>query len=210
MPKLDKHVAHHNAWIAEATWSLVNERVSTSRESGRDQVQIRRLGRAIMEALKKDRRWWEEMAGENVYQLLNGYPQLPHEVWRRMKGWYRVAVDHAPPPTRVTLKQITVERVELYRYVNNPRREYPNIFDAHPHQRLHNYRGGGLMVGADNMGTQVRRNLPDARRESTGVAVGTLGRRCGKRGSTYNIRPRGAGEKGRRRRGGWGGIEGEN
>ena len=30
-----------------------------------------------------------------------------------MKEWYWDAVDHAPPPARVTLEQIMAERVEL-------------------------------------------------------------------------------------------------
>ena len=37
------------------------------------------------------------------------------------------------------------------------------------------------MGGAETMGTQARRPLPDARRASPGVAVGTSGRRGGKR-----------------------------
>ena len=34
-----------------------------------------------------------------------------------MKGRYKSAVDPAPPPSQVTLEQITVERVDLYRHV---------------------------------------------------------------------------------------------
>ena len=50
---------------------------------------------------------------------------MPREVWERLKGWYKAVVDRAPPLAQVTLKQITAERVELYRYfpppgTNNP------------------------------------------------------------------------------------------
>ena len=44
-------------------------------------------------------------------------PPLPREAWRRMRGWYREAVNHALPPSRVTLERITVEQKELYRSV---------------------------------------------------------------------------------------------
>ena len=37
-----------------------------------------------------------------------------------MKGWYRAAVDRAPPPAWVTLYCIMAERVDLYRYVPPP------------------------------------------------------------------------------------------
>ena len=46
--------------------------------------------------------------------ILTGYPSLPSKLWGRMQGWYSAAVDHAPPPARITLKRITAERKELY------------------------------------------------------------------------------------------------
>ena len=42
------------------------------------------------------------------------------ESWHRIKGWYKAALDCAPPPAWVTLEQITAERVELYIYVPPP------------------------------------------------------------------------------------------
>ena len=42
-----------------------------------------------------------------------------------MRGWYREAVDHTPPPAQVTLEQITAERVELYRVVPPPGENIP-------------------------------------------------------------------------------------
>ena len=37
-----------------------------------------------------------------------------------MKGWYKDAVNRAPPPARATLERITAERVELYSQVPSP------------------------------------------------------------------------------------------
>ena len=75
---------------------------------------MQQLGRAIWAALKGDRRWRVETVGEDMERLLTRDPPLPHELWRRMRGWYRAAVDHALPFARVTLERITAERVELY------------------------------------------------------------------------------------------------
>ena len=59
-------------------------------------------------------------AGKDVERLLTGHPPLTRKAWRRMRGWYRAAVDHAPPPARFTLEQITANCVELYRAVPPP------------------------------------------------------------------------------------------
>ena len=37
-----------------------------------------------------------------------------------MKGWYKAAVNHTPPPAWVALNLIMVERVYLYRHVPPP------------------------------------------------------------------------------------------
>ena len=42
---------------------------------------------------------------------------LPREYWRRMRGWYREVVDHAPPPAKIKLDQIMAELKEIYRAV---------------------------------------------------------------------------------------------
>ena len=44
-------------------------------------------------------------------------PPLIQEAWYRIQGWYKAAVDRAPPPARVTLERITAERVALYSHV---------------------------------------------------------------------------------------------
>ena len=41
------------------------------------------------------------------------------------KGWYRSAVDCAPPPARVTLEWITAERMDLYHHVPPPGENIP-------------------------------------------------------------------------------------
>ena len=50
---------------------------------------------------------------------------LHREAWHRIKGWYKAAVDHSPPPARVALERITEERVELYSYVPRPGKNIP-------------------------------------------------------------------------------------
>ena len=67
--------------------------------------------------MKKDRRRRVEVTGAEVEALVGADPPLHREAWYRIKGWYKAAVDHAPPPARVNLERITVERVELYSYV---------------------------------------------------------------------------------------------
>ena len=88
---------HKNAWISEETWRLVDERVS-ARKGTRVRERIRRLGRAIRESLKGDRKRRVEAAGTDVEALLGGDPPNTKEAWQRMKGWYRAAVNRSPPP----------------------------------------------------------------------------------------------------------------
>ena len=49
--------------------------------------------------------------------LLASDPPLIREAWIRMRGWYKDAVDHPPPPSRVTIYHMMAEWVELYRHV---------------------------------------------------------------------------------------------
>ena len=61
---------------------------------------IRRLGRAIRASLKGDRKRRVEATGTDVEALLGGEPPDAKEAWRRMKGWYKTAVNRDPPPAR--------------------------------------------------------------------------------------------------------------
>ena len=84
-------------------------------------------------------------------------PPLRWEAWHRIKGCYKAAVDHAPPPARGTIKRITAERVELYSYVPPPGKNIPISVQPFPvddsvHtedkiywvvKRLSNHRSGG-------------------------------------------------------------------
>ena len=70
VPKLQAQDARENAWIPEATWRLVDKRVSMSRNPAKDQSLIQRLGRAIAESLKGDKKWRAEEAGAEVDTLL--------------------------------------------------------------------------------------------------------------------------------------------
>ena len=84
------------------------------------QANIWRLSRAIATSLKGVRKRWVEIAGEEEETLLRADLPNPKEAWRQLKGWYKAAVNRAPPPDRATLKRITVERVGLYSYVPSP------------------------------------------------------------------------------------------
>ena len=66
-----------NAWILEATWRLVDDRVSARQDPVKYQALIWRLGCNIVESLKVDRRWRAEEAGKEVETLLGLYPPSP-------------------------------------------------------------------------------------------------------------------------------------
>ena len=59
-------------------------------------------------------------AGEDVEALVKVDLPLIQEAWYCIQGWYKAAVDRAPPPARATLKQITAERLTLYSRVPHP------------------------------------------------------------------------------------------
>ena len=58
---------------------------------------------------------------------MGGGPPNPKEAWRRLKGWYKAAVNRSPPPAQATLKRITAELVDLYSYVSSPGENIPVI-----------------------------------------------------------------------------------
>ena len=97
MPKPHARDRHKNEWISEDTWRLVDERVSAQRGTG-VHARIQRLGRAIRASLKGDRKRRVEIAGQEVEMLLGEDPPNANEAWRRLKGWYKAAVNRAPPP----------------------------------------------------------------------------------------------------------------
>ena len=45
--------------------------------------------------------------------------------WHRIKGWYKAAVDHAPPLAWVILNRIMAERVDFYSHVSPPGTNIP-------------------------------------------------------------------------------------
>ena len=94
-------------------------RVSAGRGAG-VHSRIWRLGRAIRASLQGDRKRRVETAVQEVETLLGEDPPNAKEAWRRLKGWYKAAVNRAPPPARTTLGRITAERVDLYSYVSSP------------------------------------------------------------------------------------------
>ena len=79
--------ARNNAWILEATWRLVNERLSAHQDIAKDQALIRRLVLAIKARLQEYRRQRAEEAGAEVESLTGSDPPLHWEAWHRIKGW---------------------------------------------------------------------------------------------------------------------------
>ena len=61
-------------------------------------TRIWRLGRAIRASLQGDRKQRVEAVGQEVETLLGEDPPNPKEVWKRLKGWYKAAVNRALPP----------------------------------------------------------------------------------------------------------------
>ena len=96
--------------ISTETWILVDERVSARRDPAKGQTNRRRLGRAIKASLMADRRRHAEEAEAEVEALMGAEPPLIQVAWHRIEGWYKAAVDRAPPPSRVTIERITAER----------------------------------------------------------------------------------------------------
>ena len=88
-------------------------------------MRIQRLGRVVRASLQGDRKRRVETAGQDVETLLGEDPPNPKEAWRRLKGWYKAAVERALPPAQATLERITAERVDLYSYVPSPGENIP-------------------------------------------------------------------------------------
>ena len=114
VPKPKPREARRNAWISAETWRLIDERVSTRRDPRYGQADRRRMGKAITASLAQDRRRRVEEAGAEVEDLMKADPPLIQEARYRLQGWYKAAVDRAPPPSRATLKRVSAERVTLY------------------------------------------------------------------------------------------------
>ena len=53
-------------------------------------------------------------------KLVKADPPLIQEVWYRLQGWYKAALDRAPPPARATIKRVTAEWVALYSRIPPP------------------------------------------------------------------------------------------
>ena len=61
-------------------------------------IQSWRLGEEVKKSLSEDRRRQADEAGAEVEALVKADPPLIQEAWYRLKGWYKAAVDRAPPP----------------------------------------------------------------------------------------------------------------
>ena len=120
VPRAQPRKARRNAWISELTWRLIDKRVSTRQDPRYGREFNRLLGKAVQKSLTADRRRRADEAGAGVEALVKADPSLIQEAWYRLQGWYKAAVDRAPPPARATLKRVTAERVALYSGVPPP------------------------------------------------------------------------------------------
>ena len=50
------------------------------------------------QAFRGDRKLRVEVAGQEVETMMGKDPPNPKDAWRRLKGWYKAAVNRAPPP----------------------------------------------------------------------------------------------------------------
>ena len=81
-------------------WRLIDERVSMRRYPRYGTLYRRQLGKAVQASLAADRKRRAEEAGAEVEALVKADPPLIQEAWYRLQGWYKAAVDHAPPPAQ--------------------------------------------------------------------------------------------------------------
>ena len=124
---------------------------------------------------------------------MSGDTPLPRESWRRIRGWYRAAVDHDPTPAQIKFERITAERVELYSNVTHPLVENiptsvppSQIYDSIPTEEDIKWAVWRLQ------GASVGGALPDVCQAPPGVATrsSVAGRsvRSGGQGSDVKVR----------------------
>ncbi len=82
------------------------------------QAAARNPGRKIKACLKADHLKQAATTASNVEGCLAVGEYI--EVWRHLKGWYRLAEDRAPNPCPDTLAKQTDERIQLYTAVPPP------------------------------------------------------------------------------------------
>ena len=120
VPRPKPREARRNAWISAETWRLINERVSAHRDPRYGKADRRRIEKEVQASLVTNRRRRAEEAGAEVEDLVKADPPLIQEVWYRLQGWYKAAVEHAPPLAQATLKRVRAERVALYSWIPPP------------------------------------------------------------------------------------------
>ena len=79
-------------------WRLIDERVSARRGPQYGMVYRRRMGKAVQASLAADRQRRADEAGAEVEALVKADPPLIQDAWYPLQGWYKAAVDRAPPP----------------------------------------------------------------------------------------------------------------
>ena len=113
IPKPYQKERHRQAWIPPETWSLIDTRIESRHQ--RYQQSSRALSRAIEAEIQGDQHKQTAKAGSTVeYLLTSDWPltnrPLIREAWIGMQGWYKEAVDSPPPPARVALATMIMEK----------------------------------------------------------------------------------------------------
>ena len=103
VPKVQPREARRNAWILETTWRIIDKRVSARRDPQYGQAFTRRIGKEVKKSPAEDRKRQADEARAEVEALVKADPPLIQEVWYRIQGWYKAAVDRSPPPASSAL-----------------------------------------------------------------------------------------------------------
>ena len=56
-------------------------------------------------------------------------PTMMQYAWNRMKLWYKDTRKISPPPARLTMESITMERLDIYRWVSYPGNNIPVVVE---------------------------------------------------------------------------------
>lgn len=116
-------------WISGDTWRLVDERTTLLKSPTYDWAKARRLGRAIRQAFKLDKKRRTEMAGLDIETALN--ENRVQEAWNLLKNWYRQASNQPQKPSFQKLRAVTEEYKVLYTKTQPPGNPIPIVVDRY-------------------------------------------------------------------------------
>ena len=104
--EFSKKLSHeyvYNSWMSEETWRVIDARVSLWISQYIYQRRLRELGRRAGLLLDGDRKRRAVKPGTAVDYLLASETTLIKEIWCWIWGWYKMAINRLPTPSRVTI-----------------------------------------------------------------------------------------------------------